>query len=203
MLVLALTDIGLINMNKKALQRLSAFVLLLPFGIANAGDAGFYVGGSVGQGTLELPPDPSLDFDESDTAWKLLLGYNFDFGIVDLGLEAGYVNFGEPEIGDAMAFLQFETTGFNAFGLVAFELGPVDLFAKLGIIAWDVKATIGGNQVPPDFQFSDSENDTDVGYGIGARWNLGKFGIRAELEGYDIPDTANVYMWSLGLAYTF
>ena len=83
------------------------------------------------------------------------------------------------------------------------ELGPVDLFAKLGVFAWDVEAQIGGSQVPPAFQFTDSENDVDVAYGVGARWNLGKFAVRGEVEGYDIPDTDTIYMWSLGLSYTF
>ena len=191
------------HMNRKALRGLSALLLLLPFGIAEAGEQGFYIGGSVGQATMELPSDPELTFDESDTAWKVLGGYNFDFGAVDLGVEAAYANLGEPSIGDSTALLAFKTTGFTVFGLAGLELGPIDVFGKLGLIAWDSEATIGGTQVPEEFQFTDSGTGTDVGYGIGARWNFGKFGIRAELEGYDIPDTSNVYMWSLGLTYTF
>jgi outer membrane immunogenic protein len=190
-------------MKKKALKSLLAFLLLLPFGIANAADSGIYIGGSVGQATLELPSDPDFDFNENDTAWKLLAGYNWDLGTFDIGVEAGYVYFGEPGIGDATAALEFEAGGFNAFGLAGIEIGPVDLYAKAGIIAWDVEARISGNQVPPEFQFSDTETGTDFAYGIGASWNLGKLGIRAEYEGYDIPDTDSVYMWSLGLVYRF
>ena len=190
-------------MNKKALQSLPAFLLLLPFGIANAGESGFYIGGSVGQATLELPAAPDFDFNENDTAWKLLVGYNFDLGTFDLGVEAGYVNLGTPAIGDSTASIQFEPTGFNAFGLAGFELGPIDLFAKAGFIAWDVEVQISGSQVPAPFQFSDTETGTDFGYGIGANWNFGKLGIRAEYEGYDIDDTDTVYMLSLGLIYRF
>jgi opacity protein-like surface antigen len=190
-------------MKRKALQGLSAILLLLPFGIANAADSGFYIGGSIGQATLELPADPNFNFDENDTSWKLLAGYNFDLGTFDIGVEAGYVNLGKPAIGDSTASVQFETVGFNAFGLAGIELGPVDLYAKAGFIYWDVEARIGGSGVPTPFQFSDTETGTDFGYGIGASWNVGKLGIRAEYEGYDIADTDTVYMLSLGLVYRF
>ena len=190
-------------MKKKALRSLPAFLLLLPFGIANAADGGIYIGGSVGQATLELPSDPDFDFNENDTAWKLLAGYNWDIGTFDIGVEAGYVYLGEPGIGDSTASLEFELGGFNAFGIAGFALGPIDLYAKAGFIAWDSEATIGGSEVPPAFQFSDTETGTDVAYGIGAKWNLGKLGIRAEYESYDLPDTDTVYMLSLGLIYRF
>lgn len=190
-------------MNKNTFRGLLAITLLSPIGIAAAGEQGFYLGASVGQATLELPSDPSLEFDENDTAYKVFGGYNWDLGAVDLGIEAAYANFGTPEVGDSTAFVSFETTGFQAFGLAAFEIGPVDVFGKLGAIAWDVEGTIGGSDVPPELQFTDSDNDVDVAYGIGARWNIGKFSLRLELEGADIPDTSNFYVWSLGASYTF
>ena len=190
-------------MKKKALKSLPAFLLLLPFGSANAADSGFYIGGSVGQATLELPTDPDFEFDENDTAWKLLAGYNWDLGKFDIGIEAGYAYLGEPGIGDSTASIQYELGGFNGFGLAGFEIGPVDLFAKAGFIAWDSEVRIDGSEVPPEFRFSDTETGTDFAYGIGASWNVGKLGIRAEYEGYDIQDTDTVFMWSLGLTYRF
>ena len=190
-------------MIKKTIGAAAVVVISLSAVEAHAAEDGFYIGGSVGQSAMELPSDPDLVFDEKDTAWKLFGGYNFDLGKLDLGVELGYVNFGEPEIGDATAFVGFETTGIEAFGVASLEAGPVDLFAKLGVVAWDVKATIGGNQVPPEFWFSDSETGTDAAYGFGAQWNLNRLGIRAEFEGFDIPDTDSVYMWSLGVTYSF
>ena len=190
-------------MRTTSFASLLALLLSIGAGTAQAADSGFYVGGSIGQATIELPSDPTFEFDENDTAWKVFGGYNFDLGAVDLGIEAAYVNFGEPQIGDATAYVGFESTGFEALGVAALAVGPVDIFAKLGLIAWDVKGIIGGSEVPPEFRFTDSDNGTDVAYGLGARWNFGQWGIRAELEGFDIPDADNVTMWSLGASYSF
>ena len=186
-----------------AIRGLLALLLAFSFNNAQAGEPGFYVGASAGQATLDVPLDPSLTFDENDTAYKVIAGYNFDFGNFDLGLEGAYVYLGEPSIGDSTASVAFETTGFSGFGVAALELGPVDLFAKAGVLAWDVTARITGSQVPPDFRFSDSDNGSDFAYGVGARWNIGRFGIRAEYEGFDVSDTDSLYMWSVGLTYSF
>ena len=186
-----------------AIRGLVAMLLAFSFTSAQAGEPGFYIGASAGQATLEVPLEPSLTFDENDTAFKVLAGYNFDFGNFDLGLEGAYVHLGEPVIGDSTAAVAFETTGFSGFGVAALELGPVDLFAKAGVLAWDVTARITGSQVPPDFQFSDSDNGSDFAYGVGARWNIGRLGIRAEYEGFDVSDTESLYMWSVGLTYSF
>ncbi len=170
---------------------------------ARAAESGFYIGGSIGQASMELPSDPNFVFDEEDTAWKLFGGYNFDLGKLDLGVEVGYANLGEPRIGDATAFVGFETTAIEAFGVASLEAGPVDLFAKLGIVSWDAGIVIAGTDVPPEFWFSDSDTGTDAAYGLGVQWQLNQFGIRAEFEGFDIPDTDSVYMWSLGVTYSF
>ncbi len=190
-------------MSMKSLSAVALVILSISAVEAKAAEAGFYIGGSIGQSAMELPPDPNLVFDEQDTAWKLFGGYHFDLGKLDLGVELGYVNFGEPQIGDATAFVGFETSGIEVFGVASLEAGVIDLFAKLGVVTWDVKGIIGGDQVPPEFQFSDSETGTDAAYGLGAQWNLNRFGIRAEFEGFDIPDTDSVYLWSLGVTYSF
>lgn len=179
--------------------RAGLLVLMLAPLAANA-DSGFYVGGSFGSGKIEadlgdtgLPGVPS-SIDEDDTAYKAFVGYNFDLPSINLGVEAGYVDFGEPDVALNVGELQFDPTGINLWGIAGIEAGPVDIFGKLGYIAWDVDARALGES------FSDS--GSDIGYGLGIGFGVGPVQIRGEYEVYDIED-ADVSMLSLGVVYRF
>ena len=180
-------------------KTLSSISLLLLSGTALA-DSGFYIGGGAGGATLEsdfadsgIPSLPS-GIDEDDTAFKVFGGYTFDLPLIDLSVEAGYVDFGEPDVQTAFGELLIDTTGINAWGIAAVEAGPIDVFGKLGFIAWDVDASLAG--------FSESDDGTDVGYGIGVGFDLLKIQIRGEYEVYDLDD-ADLEMLSLSLLYRF
>lgn len=62
---------------------------------ALAKDAGFYIGGSVGSAKIEdkVSDIDEIEFDESDFAFKIFAGYQFN-GV--FALEGGYVDFGSP-----------------------------------------------------------------------------------------------------------
>ena len=162
--------------------------------------SGFYIGGSAGGATIESDLDgitiPGLptSIDEDDTAIKVFAGYNFDLPTIDLAIEAGYVDFGEPDIDTNLGELTLDTTGINAWGIAAVNVGPVDIFGKLGLVSWEVDAELLGD--------SDSDDGTDIGYGLGVRFNLGAFQIRGEYELYDV-DEVDVSMLSVGIAYQF
>ena len=170
---------------------------LTPF-MANA-DSGFYVGGGIGAATLEADVGDIdfgglTSFDEDDMGFKVFAGYNFDLPVVNLGIEAGYVDFGAPEIDTAFGQIELDPTGVNLWGIAGIDAGPIDLFAKLGYIMWDVEASgLGG---------SASEDGTDMGYGVGLGFGLGSIKIRGEYEMYDIDD-ADLSMLSLSILYQF
>lgn len=163
-------------------------------------DSGFYLGGSVGSAMLEadisditIPGLPSL-IDEDDTGYKLFAGYTFDGPLVDLGIEGGYVNFGQPDIDVLGDVLLVDTDGLNLWGIAALDAGPIEIFGKIGVIAWDVKA---------DFLNASAKDDgTDVGYGAGIRFDLGAFKLRGEYELYEL-DSTDLGMFSVGIAYQF
>jgi predicted porin len=190
-----------------------AFKWIAAFGIASlcagtaahADNTGIYAGLSVGQAKTDFSNDALDDlFDGKDTAFKVFLGYR----ILDwVGVEAGYVDLGEITArGNTPGITQFrlEEAGFNVFGTLYWDLGvaPVDLFAKGGFMVSQVHVrtnTFFGF-------FDDTDNSTDLAWGVGAQLRLDKLAIRLEYErfnfdvgaGFDSPD-----MVSLGASWTF
>lgn len=191
---------------------------LVPVTAGFAAESGFYAGGSVGTAAVEFSLgdlDEGLtvpDFDEDDFAWKVFGGYTFPIPVIDLGVEAGYVNFGGPSTDvtfpEGSVGLDADVTGFDVFGVVGFGLGPLDVFGKVGFVNWDADLTASINLTDfPDLSGSESVGDdgTDAAYGIGARINLGSIEVRGEYEIFDIdPDiSADLSMWSVGLVWHF
>lgn len=183
---------------------LSAALAFVP--LTATADSGFYVGGSVGGATIEVDfgdtgiPDFPTEIDEDDTAYKLFAGYKFDLPGIDLGIEGGYVDFGKPDFGvevaDVAVDVELDPTGFNLWGIAGIEAGPIDLFAKLGYIFWDLEASVPGTSL------NESDDGSDIGYGVGVGFGLGPLQLRGEYEVYDIDD-ADLSMVSLGIAYQF
>lgn len=169
-------------MNLKNIKIINACIfsaLLTTPAVSFAGaDSGFYIGAGVGDASIE-----EGTFDESDSAYKIIAGYNIGFiPFVDFAVEGSYVDFGSP--GD------IDATGIDGFGLVGLNFGPVGIFAKAGAIAWDVESNTG------------SDSGTDPAYGIGARFQLFSFSVRAEYEVFEF-DTADVDMLSVSAIFTF
>ncbi|MBW4934954.1 outer membrane beta-barrel protein [Marinobacter sp. F4206] len=164
-------------------------------------DSGLYLGASVGQAKIDFRDNRSLDdvdfdvdFDDDDTGYKIFGGYNFGLiPLVDLAVEGAYVDFGSfnGSIG-TLTDAGLDINGWTGAGLAGIKLGPIGLFAKAGVIAWD-----------SDFKGVNFDDDgTDPLYGIGARFNLFSFQLRAEYERYDLDDF-DIDYFSVGAAYTF
>lgn len=191
------------GMNRTAAWRtMLALALAGAAGGAWAGaESGFYIGGSVGNASVEASDssfntDADLTFDESDSGYKLLAGFNFGIiPLINLAVEGGYVDFGAPEGSVGGQQLTYEVTGLNAFGLGGVNLGPVMFFAKVGLISWDADSTFGTT--------SGSDSGTDAAYGLGAQFQLLSIGIRAEYERYDVSELESLDLVSLGVTYTF
>ena len=165
-------------------------------------ESGLYIGGSAGGASIESdfgsddPPIPDLpdSLDEDDTAFKVFAGYTFDLPVVDLGIEAGYVDFGAPEVDVLGNELSISTTALNLWGVVTLDAGVIDLFAKLGYVYWDVETEILGQSADTD--------GSDIGYGVGLGIGLGPVRIRGEYELYDL-DNFDVGMLSAGIEFRF
>lgn len=177
----------------------SLLLAFAPFAAAKA-DSGFYLGGSVGNASVEADiNDPSLPsdftFDEDDFAWKLFGGYTWDLPLIDLGIEGSYLDLGGPSVDILGESFSIDTTGFDAFGVAGIGLGPIHAFAKYGVIFWDADFEALGQTI--------SDDGSDPAYGIGARFGLWSLDVRAEYEIFDIDGADDFDMWSVGLSWTF
>ncbi|MGH8175026.1 MAG: outer membrane beta-barrel protein [Steroidobacter sp.] len=168
-----------------------AAALLVASGSALAADNGIYIGGSVGKANLEIDNLAGIDeadFEGDDTGYKFIVGIRpLDW----FGVEASYVNFGEAE-DTVLGFpLEAEGDGISAFGVGFLAVGPVDLFAKGGLISWDSKVT------------GFDEDGTDLAYGVGAQFRVWSISVRAEYEIFDVDDVDDLSMISIGATFTF
>ena len=178
----------------------AALVAALLLGPQRAEADGFYIGAGVGGATLEadlngitIPGLPS-SIDEDDTATKIFAGYNFDLTAIEVGIEAGYVDFGAPDVNVLGDPLALDTTGINLWGIAAIDTGLFEIYGKLGYIVWDVEAEYLGQTAADD--------GNDLGYGLGVRFGIGPLEARGEYETYDLDDT-DLTMLSVGLVYYF
>lgn len=165
---------------------LAASALAMP-GAVNAGaDSGPYIGAGAGNSTVK-----DSGFDESDSAYKLFGGYNIGYiPLVDFALEFSYVDFGKP----SNATDSVEVSAVDAFGLFGYNFGPFGVFAKGGIASWNYDATFSGTTT--------SDSGTDAAFGVGARFAIGSFAVRAEYETFAL-DNIDLDMVSVSGVFTF
>lgn len=174
--------------------------LLLLSTNANAGsESGFYLGASLGQASIEdknETPDGDYSFSEEDSGYKVFLGFNFGIiPLIDLAVEGSYVDFGNPSGTVDGKKIDYELVGWDAFGLAALTFGPFAVFGKAGLVSWDSDFNVDN--------FTGSDSGSDPAYGIGAKFQISSISIRAEYEYFDMSELNDVYMASVGVAYTF
>ncbi len=174
-------------------------------------DAGGYVGVGLGQATIEVDGGDVdggegflvtvPDFDENDTGYKIYGGWMFNDNI---GVEFAYIDFGSMD--DNFGFngaesLEVEADGFTLELLGNIPLGPVDLFAKIGMLSYDADVTL--NPVPLG-SVSAGVDGEDLAWGVGAAVNIGEsFSIRAEYEGFELDDVDEVSLISVSAQINF
>jgi len=174
---------------------LTSFVALAPA----ESQAGGYIGGSIGQAYIEIDagtPTVPETFDEDDFGFKALVGYDFSLTVITLGVEVDYVDFGAPSGNVAGSQFEVEADGIAGFGTAGFDLGPLGIYGKYGVISWDAAFSIDGFD-------AGSDDGTDPAYGVGVKFGLGSLEVRGEYEIYDIEDSEDVAMLSVGLVWRF
>lgn len=187
-------------MEKRIVKCVAAGLFAMPFATWAGGDSGFYIGAGIGNSKIEADArDQNGDkfkVDGDDTGYKLIAGYNFGLiPLVDLGVEASYVDFGKIDDNTPLGRGDAKASGYDAFGVGALTFGPFAVFAKAGAIKWDSETTVAQNRL--------NDSGTDAAYGVGARFQLFSFSIRGEYEVFDVSGLKDLTMLSLSALYTF
>lgn len=176
-------------------------------------DEGPYLGAGLGYVTVDNDTFDDLgslgaNTDDTDTAYKLFAGYQFN---PNFAVEAGYVDFGEftasANNGFDYADASLEADGFTAalVGKLPIQSG-FGIYAKLGIIAWDADLKADGNISGTPMSESSGDDGTDPFYGVGAEYVIGSILMRAEYERYDISADGEDFttdLTSASLGYRF
>jgi OOP family OmpA-OmpF porin len=180
---------------------------------AFAQDAGFYVGGALGQSSFKdaCGGDPTLlvlSCDDKDSAWKIFGGYQFN---KNFGAEVGYVDLGKATGSLIVLGLpggaSIKAKGFEFMGVGTLPFtDKISGYAKAGLFRWDVDADAYVSFLP----VSTSDNGTDFTFGLGVKYDFTKnIGARLEYQRYnDVgSDTttgqADIDLWSIGIVYKF
>lgn len=183
-------------MKKLIVAPLFLMLTSLPMVSWAGSESGVYIGGSIGQTSVEADFGNRLNnINDDDNGYKILFGYNFGvLPLLDLGIEADYREYGTFE----GANVKTELVSSELFGLIGLNLGPVGLFGKLGYSDTDVD--VHTNSI---FQQIDAGSESATAYGLGAKFSLGSFGLRAEYEVLDLDAVDDLNMISVGATYTF
>lgn len=181
-------------MSKKTLFRFLALAGVACLSVTGA-FASAYVGAAAGQGSTEIDTGSgSPTFDASDMSFKVLGGYRV---MKFFGVEGDYRDLGTQSDNVGGQEIDLATTAIDLFAVGIIPVGKAfEVFGKAGYSMWDADITMAGLG-------NASDDGNDLAYGIGAAYTFGKFAVRMEYEQFDIEDTDNVSMASIGADFRF
>ena len=185
-------------MMRKGLIAVAGALTLVACPPAWSADNGFYLGASVGQSKVEagdsVPDIGDVEFDADATGYKVILGWRpLDW----LAVEGNYVDLGSGDDDVLGEKIESSIDGIALSAVGFLPVGPVDLFARVGVIDWSAELSA------PNIDVRSKDDGTDLAYGVGAQFRILSLSLRAEYERYEIADTDKVDMVSIGLTYTF
>jgi hypothetical protein len=179
---------------------LPALGLVLFGTAAQAADNGVYIGAAAIQAKLdnvgeEFNTGNIDEFEIDNTSFKLIGGFR---PIDNFAVELNYIDLGDESRDFAGTRFEAEAKAYAAYAVGFLPIGPIDLYAKGGLVRWETEASASG---PLGFRFD--EDGTEFGYGLGVQARLGSLGARLEYEQFDVDNTDGVEMLSLGVTWTF
>lgn len=203
------------------MQRLEVWMVVASLGVgcasaalADEDSSGLYAGGSLGVADVRSNGYANVDyygFDRTHAAWKLFTGIR---PLSPLGLEAEFIDFGNPRTGAAYSYRQASSQAkagaVFAVGYLPVPLPLIDLFAKVGIARLDQNTTVDypatcvvGHACAQYFGvFRQNVWTTAVAYGGGLQGKFGALAVRAEYERIS-GNSGQPDIISMGVSWTF
>jgi OOP family OmpA-OmpF porin len=161
---------------------------------------GFYVGAGFGDFSAEIDDiddvaDAIADFDEDESASKYFAGYRFNRflavqgDVYDLGSLSTTFK-GQP--------LSSETEAYGASIVGTLPIAFIELFARAGLIFYDVEVTTANVSDRID------ESDEDLVYSAGIGFTfVERFNLQLEYEILEISEFDNADAWWLNASWRF
>jgi Outer membrane protein beta-barrel domain len=179
--------------------RLALLAVLLGCALPAAAADGLYLGLGLGASTVKDDFQGST-FQADDIAYRAFAGWRFDeVPIVDLAVEAAYTNFGKPSQilypSTGVQNVEYALHGLSLAGLVILPLGPLDVYAKGGVLDWNLDQTANGATTP--------RSGTSGFYGVGAGFYLWKLALRLEYDRYQVKDVDRLQTLTLDVLLQF
>jgi len=159
----------------------AAFLTLAAGPVLADENSGLYLGAGFGDFSSEFDDveDVDIDFDEDSDASKLFGGWRFNRF---MALQLDYIEFGEAELALDVLDIESEAQGLTPSIVGTLPLGFVELFAKAGVMFYEVEVTANGDSLI-------DETGANVVYGAGLGLTLlERLALRAEYEVIDIDE---------------
>jgi hypothetical protein len=142
---------------------------------------GPYLGVGYGDFSSEFDSveDVDIDFDEDSDAWKVFGGWRISQWF---SVQLDYVDFGESTSTFNLLNIRSQTEGLAPSLVATLPIGPIELFARAGIMFYDVELDLDD-----DVSVDDSGEDPVYSAGIGLTV-IERLNLRAEYEFIDIDE---------------
>jgi OOP family OmpA-OmpF porin len=174
------------DMRTKAILAAGALIALATAAHADE-KKGLYIGAGLGQFNVNVDNASDIaaavgDFDSDDTSFKVFGGWRF---APFIAVELDYIDFGGPDDQLGGVNVKAEVKGGAPYVVGTLPLGPIELFAKVGYLFYDLDVTVAG---VTSSHTSSSEDDLLYGAGIG----ITLFGhLNTSLE-YELLDSSQL-----------
>jgi len=177
---------------------------LLASGTAFAQDRdnteGLYIGGGYGSfsatiDNLDDVADAVSDFDEDEGSSKYFVGYRFN---KFLSLQADLYDLGDSATTLRGQPISSKTEAYGASAVGTLPIGFVELFARAGVIFYDLEVTT------PNISDRIDQSDNDLVYSVGVGFTfVHRFNLQLEYEILDISEFDDADAYWLNASWRF